>query len=76
MVTIDNYNGLLFDFYNVNEQVEKIEYALELKIHNNDKMEKLRHNARKTIVENYALENLLPQHIEYIKSLAKSKELV
>lgn len=65
----DNYNGILFDFYNVDEQLEKIEYALD----NKDKMEELRHNARKTIVDNYALKNLLPQHIEYIKSLAKQK---
>lgn len=65
----DNYNGLLFDFYNVDEQVEKIEYALD----NKDKMEELRHNARKTIVENYALKDLLPQHIEYIKSVAAKK---
>jgi len=68
----DNYNGLLFDFFNVDEQVEKIEYALE----NKDKMEALRHNARKTMVENYALKDLLPQHIEYIKSLAKNKAMV
>ena len=66
-----NYNGILFDFFNIDEQVEKIEYALD----NKDKMEALRHNARKTIVENYALKDLLPKHIEYIKSLAlKNKE--
>lgn len=72
----DNHNGLLFDFFNIDEQVEKIEYALELKIHNKDKIEEFRHNARKTIVENYALKNLLPQHIEYIKSLVSNKVLV
>lgn len=62
----DNYNGLLTDFYNVDELVEKVEYALD----NQDKMQELRHNARKTIVENYALKDLLPKHIEYVKSLA------
>lgn len=69
----DNHNGLLFDFFNIDEQVERIEYSLD----NKDKMQRLRHNARKTIVENYALKDLLPKHIEYIKSLAlKNKTLV
>jgi glycosyltransferase involved in cell wall biosynthesis len=66
----DSYNGLLFDFFNIDEQVEKIEYALD----NKDKMEELRHNARKTIVDNYALKDLLPKHIEYIKNLALNKK--
>lgn len=65
----DNYNALLFDFFNVDQQVERIEYALD----NQDKMEEIRHNARKTMVENYALKDLLPQHIEYVKSISKSK---
>ncbi len=65
----DNYNALLFDFFNIDEQVEKIEYALD----NKDKMEEFRHNARKTIVDNYALKDLLPKHIEYITQLANKK---
>ena len=58
-------NGLLFDFFNIDDQVEKIEYALD----NRDKMEPLRKAARKTITDNYALKDLLPQHIKYIESL-------
>ena len=68
----DNYNALLFDFFNIDEQIEKIEYALD----NKDKMEELRQNARKTIVENYALKDLLPQHVEYIKQLAFKGNLI
>lgn len=68
----DNYNALLFDFFNVDEQVERIEYALD----NKDKMQELRDNARKTIVDNYALKDLLPKHIEYINSLATRKDKV
>lgn len=68
----DNYNGLLFDFHNVDQQVKRIEYALD----NKDKMEKIRHNARKTIVDNYALKDLLPKHIEYIQSLAKNNKVL
>ena len=62
----DNKNGLLFDFFNIEQQVEKIEYALD----NKDKMKELGNNARQKIVDNYRLKDLLPQHIEYIKSLA------
>lgn len=61
----DNYNGLLFDFYNVDQLVEKIEYALD----NKEQIAKIRKNARKTIIDKYALKDLLPQHIDYIKSL-------
>lgn len=65
----DGKNGLLFDFYNIEEQVSKIDYALD----NKESILPLRKEARKTIVDNYALKNLLPQHIENIKSLAKKK---
>lgn len=65
----DNVNGLLFDFFNIDEQVERIEYALD----NKNKMKKLRKNARKTILNNYALKDLLPKHIEYIKDLSLKK---
>lgn len=68
----DNYNGLLFDFFDIDQQVEKIEYALD----NKDKMQELRYNARKTIVNNYALKDLLPKHIEYIKSIANKETLI
>lgn len=61
----DNYNGLLVDFFDVEGLVKKIEFALD----NKDKMKKIRHNARQTIIENYSLKKLLPQHIDYIKSL-------
>lgn len=59
----DNCSGLLFDFFDVDQQVERIEYALD----NQDKMEEIRHNARKTIVDNYALKDLLPKHIDFVK---------
>ena len=62
----DGENGILFDFFNIDEQVQKIEYALD----NRDKMLPLRKNARKLIVEKYALKDLLPKHIENIRNLA------
>lgn len=68
-VAKDNYNSLLVDFYNIDKLAEKIEYALNSQTNNKDKMQEIRKNARKTIVDNYALKNLLPRHIDYIKSL-------
>lgn len=64
----DNENGLLVDFPNVEKLVERIEYALELRINNPDEMQRIKANARQTIVDNYALKDLLPRHIEFIKS--------
>lgn len=63
----DNHNGILFDFYNVNQLVEKIEYVLN----NQDKTITIRNNARQSIIQNYDLKNILPKQIEYIKSLIK-----
>ena len=70
----DNHNALLFDFYNIAQQVEKVEYALDSQTNNKDKIQELRDNARKTIVDNYALKDLLPKHIEYLKSLASQNK--
>lgn len=64
-VMTDNHNGLLFDFYNVNQLVEKVEYALDNKI----KIEAIKNNARKSIIENYDLKTILLKQVEYIKSL-------
>jgi len=72
----NNYNGLLVDFFDVDGLVEKIEYALELKINDKNKLQEIRENARQTIVDNYALKDLLPQHIDYIKSLMGSLNLI
>lgn len=63
----DNYNGILFDFFNIEELVEKIEFALD----NRDKMKPLRENARKTILDKYDVKNLVPKQIELIRSLIK-----
>lgn len=62
----DNYNGLLFDFYNIDEQVRKIEQSLD----NKQNMIELCNNARKTIIEHYSLNDLLPIHINNLKKIA------
>lgn len=61
----DNYNGLLFDFYDVNQLVEKVEYALE----NKDKMQELRNNARQSVINNYSLEKVLPLQFNLLNAL-------
>lgn len=60
----DGYNGLLTDFFNVDELVEKIEFALQ----NKDKMQVVRNNARQTIIDKYSMEVCLPQQIKFICS--------
>lgn len=62
-------NGLLFNFFDVQEQVKTIEYALD----NKDKLKNLRYNARKTITDNYALKDLLPKHVENINRIINTK---
>lgn len=67
----DNYNGLLFDFYNQAQLAQKVEYALD----NQDKMETIRQNARQTVLDNYKLENMLAAQISYINNvIAKHKQ--
>jgi len=61
----DKYNGFLFDFFNITQLVKNVEYALD----NQYKMQEIRQNARQSIIDNYSLKELLPKHIEFIKSL-------
>lgn len=58
----DNYNGILSDFFDINQIAQKIEYALD----NKDKMQEIRQNARKTILENYNLKKLLPELTRFL----------
>ncbi len=46
----DKFNGLLFDFFNINELVQNVEYALD----NKEKVQEIRQNARQTIVDKYS----------------------
>lgn len=61
----DNYNGLLYDFYNIDQLVEKVEYALV----NQDKMQVIRANARQSILDNYEIMKMLVAQMTYIQSL-------
>jgi len=59
----DNENGLLFDFYNVDELVEKVDYALK----NPNKAAEIGKNARQTIIEKYELKDCLARQLEFIQ---------
>lgn len=61
----DNYNGLLTDFFNVDKLTAKIEYALD----NQEKMKKIRQNARQGVIDKYDLTKVLPQQIHIINNL-------
>lgn len=68
-VVKNNYNGLLCDFFNAEQIAEKIEYALD----NRDKINQIGENARKTIIENYSLDKVLPKQINFINNLRLQK---
>jgi len=61
----DGKNGLLVDFFSHEDVAKRVSEVLDHK----DRMQKIRQAARKTIEERYALRDLLPKHIELIKSV-------
>ncbi|HAX77214.1 MAG TPA: group 1 glycosyl transferase [Cyanobacteria bacterium UBA11372] len=58
----DGVNGLLAEFFSPEEIAERIAEALN----HPDKMSQIRTKARQTILENYDLSLLLPQHLDWI----------
>lgn len=67
-VIYDGVNGMLVDFFSPQDIVEKIEKGLD----HPEQMEILRINARKTIVDQYNLNDLLPKHLEWIRKSIKN----
>ncbi len=59
----DGDNGLLVDFFDVAAICDRVEFALDQP----EKMATLRQNARETIVQNYDLAQLLPQHLQWMR---------
>ncbi len=58
----DGKNGLLVDFFSPQEIAKKVDEALD----NPEDMFSIRAKARKTIIQNYDLETLLPQHLDWL----------
>ena len=63
----DNKNGLLVEFFNVNELVTRIEDALN----NKEEMQIIRNKARQTIINKYSMDVCLPEQIMYVCSFLK-----
>lgn len=62
----DGENGLLVDFFSPQKIADRIDEVLD----HPTKMAEIRVNARKTVLERYALADLLPKHIQLIKDVA------
>ncbi|WP_353931398.1 glycosyltransferase family 4 protein [Okeanomitos corallinicola TIOX110] len=58
----DGKNGILVDFFNPEQIAEKVNLALEKP----KDMMSIRNAARKTVVKNYDLATLLPQHLDWM----------
>jgi glycosyltransferase involved in cell wall biosynthesis len=58
----DGKNGLLVDFFSPEEIAQKVDTALD----NPGDMMSIRTKARKTIIQNYDLDTLLPKHLDWL----------
>ncbi|OUL23543.1 glycosyltransferase family 4 protein [Nostoc sp. 106C] len=62
----DGENGLLVDFFSPQKIADRIDEVLD----HPTRMEQIRLNARKIVLERYALADLLPKHIQLLKDAA------
>ena len=62
----DGENGLLFDFFDPKQIADRVDEILD----HPTLMAEVRKNARKTVLENYSLERLLPRHLQLIYDVA------
>lgn len=60
----DGYNGLFVNFFEPEKIADKVEYVLD----NPDIINRIRIKARETIVNNYQLEELKDNHLEWMKT--------
>jgi glycosyltransferase involved in cell wall biosynthesis len=68
-VIADGENGLLVDFFSAEAIAEKIAEALD----DPAKMNRIRQTARRHVIENYNLTDLLPKHLEWIESVISDR---
>lgn len=62
----DGENGLLVDFFTPQQIADRVDQVLD----HPTRMAELRAKARETVLERYALADVLPKHLEMIKSIA------
>ncbi|MGB1539699.1 MAG: glycosyltransferase family 4 protein, partial [Rickettsiales bacterium] len=68
-VITDGKNGLLVDFFSPDDLAKRVDEVLDHK----DRMDQIRQNARQFILDRYALEKLLPLHMELIRDVANGE---
>ena len=62
----DKVNGLLVDFFSPNRIAEAVEYALDNRV----QLDRIRKEARQTILDGYDVRRLLPQQLAWIQRAA------
>ncbi len=65
-VITDTENGFLANFFDHNAFADRLTYVLD----NHVDLQDVRKKARQTVMQNYALKNLLPKHIRLIQDVA------
>jgi glycosyltransferase involved in cell wall biosynthesis len=65
----DGRNGLMTDMNNIDSLADRIEEALDRR----DSLGQIRANARQTILDRYALKDLLPRHLQLMRDLAEGR---
>ncbi|MGH6880386.1 MAG: glycosyltransferase, partial [Hypericibacter sp.] len=65
----DGRNGLMTDMFNI----EALAACIEEGLNRRDEMGQIRANARQTILERYALRDLLPKHLQLMRDLAEGR---
>lgn len=63
----DSKNGLIVNFWDIDEIVEKIEFVLD----NKDKMLSIKEKARETVLNNFSKNATIAEKIEFIKEIVK-----
>jgi glycosyltransferase involved in cell wall biosynthesis len=61
----DGVNGLLVDFFSPDAITERVIEVLD----HPDRMQSIREQARQTVVENYDLDKLLPNHLSWMQGI-------
>jgi glycosyltransferase involved in cell wall biosynthesis len=67
----DGDNGVLVPFFDVDATVDKVCHIID----NKEEYEEMRKAARQTIVDNYAVKDLLPKYWDLIKSVANGSHI-
>lgn len=66
---VDDENGLLVDFFSPEQIADRVDAVID----HPDRMAELRRNARETIVNRYALSDLLPKHLRLIDDVVNRR---